>query len=89
MNSKCEWNGESIPRLIIEVQDKAVQLDHNGENLDIIKGKGKRCLKSSQEGIQLNCKRLKYDPVASSKRDPDGDSSLPMSHICKVPSETE
>ena len=33
LNSKSEWNGPKIPRLVIEIMDKIEQLDHNGERL--------------------------------------------------------
>ena len=42
LNSKSEWNGSKIPRLVIEVKDAVKQTDHNGEALE--KDKGKRTI---------------------------------------------
>ena len=37
LNSKAEWNGQSIPRLTIEVKDKVLQKDHDGKPLVVAK----------------------------------------------------
>ena len=33
LNSKAEWNSQSIPRLAVEVKDKVLQLDHDGSKM--------------------------------------------------------
>ena len=35
LNNKSEWNGDKIPRLVVEVQDQANQKDYNGEKLEL------------------------------------------------------
>ena len=53
LNSKSEWHGSRIPRLIIEVQDRVKQVDLNGEKLD----KGKKTT-NHPVSYQTKCNQL-------------------------------
>ena len=59
LNSKAEWNGESIPRLTIEVNNIVKQVDHNGET--IVSGKRPTSHKT-KEG-QGRRKRMRMTPA--------------------------
>ena len=35
LNSKSEWNGDRIPRIVLEVKDQVEQKDYNGQKLEL------------------------------------------------------
>ena len=64
MNSKGEWNGSRIPRLVVEVGEKVLTADHNEEvvvpNIRQPVAKQQPDLKRKEEGeLTAKCKRTR------------------------------
>ena len=77
LNSKSEWMGESLPRLLIEVQEKVKQIDYDGSSLDLKPG-FKRVTYGAETNNTTSSSSSPKRPRKDSKNEPEPAAAKPV-----------